>query len=451
MKKQWLDEGQRMAVAGWQDLKYGMFIHYGLFSICGGMWNGQKVEKGYSEQILAHGDVPQADYERLARVFTADKFDADQIASFAKAAGMSYIVIVAKHHDGFCLFDTKTTDYNCVHSPCGRDLVGELAKACRKSGLKLGLYYSWIDWHYPFALPISPHNSDRIPDAHMDYNMAQLSELLSNYGPICELWMDMGAPTPQQSKAVCELAHRLQPGIMVNGRVWNDYGDFITMADNAYPDCELDVPWQTPATIYHATWGYRSWQERTGLEDKIRDIAASVRAVVEGGGNYLLNIGPMGDGSVVPFERDVLLGIGRALAEGGLARKMRTAKARPLSDSSQLSAREGVALSRYSGAEYYSLHRITTGFRWDVLLPEEGDYSIRCELEEPLAEECKLCLDTEDDTFIFSLKRGDSSMVITSKAHFCAGEQEIRLYTPGSPVKRPEFPAVEVIIRISRL
>ncbi len=444
MKIQWLSKEQENSIKNWLDLKYGMFIHYGLFSVCGGVWNGKRVEIGYSEQILSHGDIPQIDYENLAKTFTADAFDAKEIVKLAKDSKMNYIVFVSKHHDGFCLFDTKTTSYNCAQSPCHRDLVKELATECQNAGLKFGLYFSWIDWHYPLALPISLHNSDPIPPEHMKYNLEQLTELLSNYGPICELWMDMGAPTYEQSKIVYELAHRLQPQIMVNGRVWNDFGDFVTMPDNTLPDCNLDVPWQTPATVYHATWGYRSWQERSNLEQKIQDISSNIKKVVSNGGNYLLNIGPMGDGSIVPFEKEVLLGIGKIIDKEGFATKENDANAKQLSE---LCPSNGMALHRYSGAEYYSLHKIITGYCWNVLISEEGNYIVEYELDDKLEKECKLCLDTNDDSFVFSMKQGKKSLGICSSVHLKSGLQRIMLYTPGEPRQRSEFPLKDFTIK----
>lgn len=448
MRKQWIDESRLKVTKEWQNLKYGLFIHYGLYSLCGGVWNGRRVERGYSEQILSHGDIPKEDYEKLARSFKAEAFNADDIAVLARDSGMKYVVMVSKHHDGFCLFDTITTDYSSVKSPCGRDLVGEMSSACQRHGLKFGIYFSWIDWHCPEALPISPHNSDRIPEGHMRYNHIQLTELLSNYGPICELWMDMGAPTESQSAQVRDLAYRLQPGIMVNARVWNDYGDFMTMADNAYPDCELNVPWQTPASIYHATWGYRSWQERTGLEEKIREIASSVRTVIEGGGNYLLNIGPAGDGSIVPFERDVLIGVGRILSMEGLSgAKKASVNPRPFSE---LSLSNGTPQYRYTGADYYSLRKIITGFCWDVLVETEGRYSIECVIDEEIERDLSLCLDTGDETFIFSVRKDRRPMVICPGLSLRTGVERIELYTPGENVRRAEFPLGNVRITLHR-
>ena len=295
----------------WRKLHFGLFIHFGLYSIPGGVWNGEAVTRGYSEQILSQGDLDRTDYEALAGEFDPKNFDAYLIARTAKAAGMSYVVITTKHHDGFCLFDTETTDYNSRKSASRRDFVRELSDACRAEGLGLGLYFSWIDWHCPHALPISDHNSDRIPPEHHRYNLVQLTELLSNYGPICELWFDMGHPTREQSQEMANLVRRIQPGAMISGRIWNNQEDFYVMGDNEIPSFRMDRPWQTPASIYKETWGYRSWQERPDLDGKITELVRQLGTVSALGGNYLLNIGPRGDGSLVPFEADVLEGIGR--------------------------------------------------------------------------------------------------------------------------------------------
>lgn len=298
----------------WGDLSFGMFIHFGLYSILGGVWKGRNITKGYSEQILAHAQIPQEEYEELAKQFNPVNFDANAIVELAEAAGMKYIVITAKHHDGFCLFHTKYSRYNVVDaSPYGRDIVLELSEACQKRGLKFGVYYSWIDWHYPHAVPISEHNYDPVPDKHMEYNLAQIEELLTNYGDITQAWFDMGAPTAEQSRQMAELVHRLQPNTMISGRIWNGQEDFIVPGDNEIPQSRIKGLWQTPASIYHETWGYRSWQKKTDLTEKIKEQLANLRNVIELGGSYLLNIGPRGDGSVVKFEADVLQGMGESI------------------------------------------------------------------------------------------------------------------------------------------
>ncbi|MDO4695607.1 alpha-L-fucosidase [Porphyromonas sp.] len=301
--------------ADWWGDKYSMFVHYGLYSIPAGVFQGKRVEKGYSEQILTFGIGFSDWYEAYAREFTATNFAADTIVALAKRAGMRSVVMTAKHHDGFCLFDTKTTDYNSFDgAPAKRDLIKELSEACHRNGLGFGIYFSLIDWHFPGAMPFSSHNADPITPDHHEYNKAQVSELLSNYGKVDELWFDMGSLLPEQSRELYELVHKLQPDCMVSGRLGNDYADFCVMPDNQFPDYDIILPWQTAASIFPETWGYRSWQERGDLDKKVYEKLKDLLNVVSRGGKYLLNIGPMGDGSIVPFEHDVLMSLGMVLA-----------------------------------------------------------------------------------------------------------------------------------------
>jgi alpha-L-fucosidase len=323
-----LDQPQSPAGAGpsaetvkaWQDRKFGMFIHFGLYSIAGGMWNGQRIDNGYSEQILANGPIPPKAYEALAKRFDPEHFDADAIVALAKAAGMKFIVITAKHHDGFNLFQTAQTNYNTVDgTPYHKDIVKQLADACARAGLKFGVYYSTIDWHHPGGNTYIEGNSNPITPAQEAFNVAQIKELMSHYGPIAEIWFDMGKPTPAQSEHFAQTVHALQPQTMISGRVWNHYGDFAVMGDNAEPDVAMELPWQAPASMFPHTWGYRSWQARTDLPGKIREKITQLVRVVSQGGNYILNIGPEGDGSVVPYEAQVLHGMGAWLKRNGEA------------------------------------------------------------------------------------------------------------------------------------
>lgn len=311
--------GQHKGLEEWQAQKYSMFIHWGaIYSTLGGVWEGKPVTRGYSEQIQSHAGIYSDTYGAVARRFTAPAWNADSIVLLAKAAGMRSIVITSKHHDGFCMFKSAYTDYNVVDAtPFGRDVVKELSDACRRHGLRFGLYFSLIDWHFPQAYPISSTNSDPITPEHHAFNKQQVTELLTNYGPISELWFDMGSQTALQSRELAELVHRLQPDCMVSGRLGNDAGDFCVMGDNNYPDYKIAAPWQTPASVYDETWGYRSWQQHGQPEDKAREKLEGLIKVVARGGNYLLNIGPRGDGSVVDFERDVLLRIGQWLKQNG--------------------------------------------------------------------------------------------------------------------------------------
>ena len=304
----------------WHDNKYSMFIHFGLYSVYGGVYEGKPVTRGYSEQIQSFAGIFSDWYADTALKFNPTLFDADKIVALAKEAGMRSIVLTTKHHDGFCLFKTATTSYNAYDStPCKRDFVKELADACQRGGINFGMYYSIIDWNYPHAYPISSHNADFITPQHHKFSKQQITELLTNYGNVSELWFDMGSNTPQQSRELYELVHKLQPNCMVSGRVGNGWYDFAVMADNTYPEGALQAPWQSAASMFDETWSYRSWQERGDVTTKVMEKLRSLINVVSHGGNFLLNIGPRGDGSIVEFESDVLNRIGTWLKKNGNA------------------------------------------------------------------------------------------------------------------------------------
>ena len=304
----------------WHQNKYSMFIHFGLYSVYGGVYNGKPVTFGYSEQIQSFAGIFSDWYGDTALEFDPVKFNADEIVALAKDAGMRSIVITTKHHDGFCMFKTATTPYNSVDAtPSKRDYVKELSDACRRGGINFAIYYSLIDWNYPHAYPISSHNCDFITPQHHEFSKAQVTELLTNYGPISELWFDMGSNRPEQSKELYELVHKLQPNCMVSGRLGNGWYDFAVMADNKYPEGALQAPWQSAASMFDETWSYRSWQKRGDKHEKAMEKLRSLINVVSHGGNFLLNIGPRGDGSVVEFESEVLKEIGAWLKTNGEA------------------------------------------------------------------------------------------------------------------------------------
>ena len=306
-------------VTAWQNRRLGLFIHWGLYSLLGGVWQGKEIS-GYNEQIQAHARIPRDAYATLARDFNPILWNPDEVVALAKAAGMKFVVITAKHHDGFSLFDSAHSDFNVVTAtPYGIDIIEGLSQACKRGGLGFGVYFSTIDWHFKGGTGIDFHptegirNDNEIPEAHADFSAAQLTELVTKYGPISEVWFDMGSPTPEQSELFADTVHRHQPEAMVSGRVFNYQGDFVVMGDNEIPPYQLEEAWQSPASIYHETWGYRSWQKRNDLAGKVAEHLQNLVRVISRGGNYLLNIGPRGDGSIVEFEEDVLLGIGQWL------------------------------------------------------------------------------------------------------------------------------------------
>ncbi|MBP2478911.1 alpha-L-fucosidase [Crossiella equi] len=296
-------------LAAWQRLQFGLFIHWGVYSELGGVWRGEPVTRGYSEQIQMWANIPESEYREVAARFQPERFDPAGICALAKQAGMKYVVITSKHHDGFAMFDTATTGYDVVDAtPYRRDPLKRLSAACREQGLGFGVYFSLVDWHQGHAF--DGNNENPIPATMEPVVEAQLRELMTGYGPISEVWFDMSTPTARQSGRFAGIVRAHQPGAVVNSRVWNNTGDFRTLGDNEIPEVPLDGTWQTPASVYHETWGYRSWQKREDLPGKIRDLVVGLTSVRARGGNYLLNIGPRGDGSVVEFEADVLRGIG---------------------------------------------------------------------------------------------------------------------------------------------
>lgn len=306
------------SIREWQSRKFGMFIHFGLYSELGGVWHGKKYDGNYSEQIQSDAHIPEPEYAALANTFRPDQWDPDAIVQLARDAGMQFIVLTSKHHDGFNLFGTRETKFNVVDgTPYGRDVVKSLADACARRQMPFGVYYSTIDWHYGDTP--EPRNDNRISEAHQEFNSRQLKELMTQYGPLTEIWFDMGHPTNLQSQEFADIVHRYQPNCLVSGRVWNAQGDFLEMGDDDIPGYILDEPWESPASMFQETWGYRSWQKRTDLEAKRREHILRLVKVVSRGGNYILNIGPKGDGSVVPYETDVLRGVGAWLKENGVA------------------------------------------------------------------------------------------------------------------------------------
>lgn len=295
----------------WIDQKYSMFIHFGLYSAYGGVYEGEPVKRGYSEQIQSFAGIFSDWYGYSANNFNPLNWNPDEIVALANNAGMKSIVLTSKHHDGFCMYHSKYTDFNIVDAtPYGKDLMKDLVDACKRGGIDFGVYYSLIDWHYPHGYPISSHNADPLTDEHYQFSLKQVEEIMTNYGEISEIWFDMGSLTPTQSKGLYELVYSLQPNCMISGRLGNDYVDFAVMADNEYPEYKMGIPWQTAASMFDETWGYRSWQERGEVDHKVEEKISSLIKVISRGGNFLLNIGPRGDGSVVEFEKDVLHKIG---------------------------------------------------------------------------------------------------------------------------------------------
>ncbi len=302
----------------WRAARFGLFIHWGLYAIPAGQWQGQAVP-GIGEWIMYRARIPVAEYEPLAAQFNPFKFDAREWVALAKAAGQKYFVITAKHHDGFCMYKTNLTRYNIVDAtPFGRDPMAELAAECARQGLRFGFYYSQTqDWHHPDGdgndWDYDPGKQD-FAGYIEDYVKPQVRELLTNYGPIALIWFDTPKGiTAEQSRGLLETVHGTQPDTLVCGRLGNALGDYASARDNAIPGALVDADWETPATI-NDTWGYKTddhnWKSTEDLLHKLVDIASK-------GGNYLLNVGPTAEGVIPQPSVERLQEMGAWLAVNG--------------------------------------------------------------------------------------------------------------------------------------
>jgi len=284
----------------WRAAKFGLFIHWGLYAIPAGSWKGEAIP-GIGEWIMHRARIPVAEYGQLAQQFNPIHFNAAAWVALAKAAGQQYLVITAKHHDGFCLFAAHVGDYNIVDAtPFGRDVLKELADECQKQGMRLGFYYSQTqDWHHPDGdgNDWDFDESQKDFQGYIDtYVKPHVRQLLTEYGPVCLIWFDTPKGiTVDQSRSLLDLCRELQPDCLVCGRLGNALGDYASARDNQIPAHLLQVmDWETPATI-NDTWGYKAddhnWKSTTDLLHKLVDIASK-------GGNYLLNVGPTAEGII---------------------------------------------------------------------------------------------------------------------------------------------------------
>lgn len=300
-----------------RDARFGMFIHWGLYSNPAGVWKG-KPTTFFGEWIMSRARIPVKEYELLAKDFNPVKFNADEWVQIAKDAGMKYIVITAKHHDGFAMYHSTSSKYNIVDAtPFGRDPMKELAASCEKYDIKLCFYYSHDDdWHDPNG----DGNTWDFPK-EKDYSKffegkvkPQVKELLTNYGPIYCMWFDNpSAINKAQAQELVDLVHGLQPNCLVNGRVGFGLGDYAIPTDNQLETDNPDQIWEATVTM-NDTYGYRkddnNWKPASTL---IRQL---VRCVSQNG-NYLLNVGPTGEGVIPQPSIDRLQIIGNWMKVNG--------------------------------------------------------------------------------------------------------------------------------------
>lgn len=314
------------AVQWFREAKFGLFLHYGLYSL-----------EARHEWVQLREKIPVATYARLKDRFTAAKFDADAITDLALAAQMRYVNITTRHHDSFCLFSTKQTDFNSVNSLARRDLVGELAEACRRKGLGLCLYYSHgRDWRHPHAPnndewggsarpaydppePSYAYGKAHDLNRYLDFMTAQITELLTNYGPVAVIWLDgIGVPvTGDRTKFKCQELydhiHRLQPQVLVSykqGLLGTE--DFFAPEHKAI-EKPGDRPMEICSTLQEKSWGFHSRNRHLSTDEAWAKLVAARKARA----NLLLNAGPVGDGSIHQNHVQVLREIGSRIKSDG--------------------------------------------------------------------------------------------------------------------------------------
>jgi alpha-L-fucosidase len=296
-----------------------MFIHWGLYSEAAGVWNGKNWH-GISEWLMRRAKIPVCEYEKLATRFNHSDFDAEKIAKLAKDAGMRYIVITAKHHEGFAMFKSAASKFNIADAtPFKRDPIKELSAACANHNLGLGFYYSqYLDWHEKDAAGndwefSNPRNFEHYLSTKA---LPQIKELLTNYGPVALIWFDTpGAITREGSQSLYDLVHRLQPECLVNSRIGNGLGDYSSLGDQEVPLVVPDGLWETVDT-HNDTWAYsrhdHHWKSPAEIISRLVRIASL-------GGTYMLNVGPTGKG-VIPAESAIILRlVGKWLKTNGKA------------------------------------------------------------------------------------------------------------------------------------
>jgi alpha-L-fucosidase len=322
------EEARKARLKWFHEAKYGLFIHWGLYAIPEGVWKGKEIP-GIGEWVMNRAKVPVKEYEQLAKQWNPTKFNADSWVQMAKDAGMKYIVITAKHHDGFAIYDSKVSTYDVMDAtPFKRDIFGELAAACKKQNMPLGFYYSQSqDWHDPNG---AGNNWDFGPDEGPEPEKKELKnydkylrekaepqvrELLTNYGPIALIWFDTPRMmTGDRGTRFVKLSRSIQPNTLIDGRL-GIKGDYITTGDNVIPAEAQTEAWEVPATINH-TWGFKKndldWKSPGTIAFKLVDVVSK-------GGNYLLNVGPKSDGLIPQASIDNLLAVGTWLKKNGEA------------------------------------------------------------------------------------------------------------------------------------
>lgn len=413
--KNYLDETEAEREARmewWKDARFGMFIHWGLYAVPAGEYKGEQVE-GIGEWIMNSLNIPIDEYEQFAEEFNPTQYDAKEWVRIAKDAGMKYIVITSKHHDGFALWDSDVTEWDVVDAtPYEKDLLKQLADACEEEGIELCFYHSIMDWHHPYAQAMWEPNYNQGRDSENvnpnfqkyidEYMKPQLKELLTEYGDIGVLWFDgewVPAYTSEMGKDVYNYVRNLQPDIIINNRVdkgrkgmegldaEGDFaGDFGT-PEQEIPDTGIPgVDWESCMTM-NDTWGYKSfddnWKSNETLITNLIDIVSK-------GGNFLLNVGPTAEGIIPQPSVERLQAMGDWMDVNG--ESIYGAKASPF---------EAPEWGRYTQKDNLIFAHV---FDW----PEDGKLSVPVTTAKKaylLADEAKgeLMIDKNDETLEISL------------------------------------------------
>lgn len=307
------------------DAKYGMFIHFGLYSQLGGVWK-REVRKGYAEWIQANADISPQEYALLAHGFNPVNFNAEAIVKLAKKAGMKYIVITTKHHEGFCLWDSKYTNFDVGSSPFRRDILKELSDACHKNGLKFGTYYSLFDWHDPSQEKNvevdgqdaeKPWANNKMKDGkkaeYVNYMKNQIKELVERYDTDL-MWFDgdwVNWWTLEDGKDLYSYIRALKPSIIINNRVAKRKlfkKDYDT-PEQTHFDKPVDYNWEACYTL-NDNWGFKASDHNWKKPEQVYKMLKNING---NGGNFLLNIGPDGTGRVPKESVNILLKVGEML------------------------------------------------------------------------------------------------------------------------------------------
>ena len=319
-----IEDDKAARMAWWREARFGLFLHWGLYAIPAGRWGEQS---DHGEWIMTTAEIPVEEYEQFVQQFDPVDFNAREWVRLARRAGMRYVVITSKHHDGFCLFDSELTDYDIASTPFERDIMAEMAEACREEGLRLGWYHSIMDWHHPDYLPRRTWEERSAEGAsferYVEHLQGHVRELLTNYGPIGVMWFDGEGEstwTHEHGQALYELCRELQPDVIVNNRVDKGRagmagittdpkyaGDFGTPEQEIPAAGLTDVDWETCMTM-NRHWGWNAqdedWKSTEHLVRKLVEVASK-------GGNFLLNVGPTAEGRFPEQAVERLHGIGQ--------------------------------------------------------------------------------------------------------------------------------------------